>query len=69
MHRGNLEEPAEPDDLTGELLADQPDSDTPAIEQRLACSNRFRTPIQRQNLAIKQIAANVVVLNETVEHL
>jgi len=67
MRSGKLNEPAETDELLAELMAGQPDSDTSSIEQRLARSNRFRTPFFWQNLAIKQIMANVVVLNETVE--
>ena len=67
MDGSNLKEPAEANEFLCDLIVDQPNSDTSPLEQSLARLDSLFTPFDGQNLAIKQIPANVVVLHKTVE--
>jgi len=67
MYSVDLSETAEADEFLCDLMVDQPNSHTSPIKQRLARSNSFDTPFDWQNLAIKKIAVNVVVLYKTVK--
>ena len=67
MGRGSRQEAAEADDVAGGLRRGQPEPDAATAEQVDTLGHPRRAPLAREPLIVKQVAANVVVLNQPVE--
>ena len=64
MHRRYVQEPAEAHDITSLPLVSQPQPHAAPFEQTGAVADALLAPFTRQQLAVHQIATDVIVLNE-----
>src|SRR5262249_48087237 len=67
IRRRYSKDPEEAADLVGSPVMSQPEPHTTAAEQPAAAAAALLAPLTRKQLAIHQVGADVIVLNEPME--
>src|SRR6476620_6854082 len=67
MHRWEFQESAETDEFTRVAVVSQPEPHTAPLEQTDAVADALLTPLSRKQLAVHQVAPDVVVVTERMK--